>query len=584
MKRLLLPLFAGLAHAFLLLLAFPPIGLWPFTLVAIAPLAWFAVRSTRVNWKDAVAASLGASAFYWYQQQWAIEISTAGYFPLVMYLSIYPGLFVYLLNVLVRRYPRVPLSLLVPIAWTGLEWLRGEVVWDGYAWFLISHPLIENEFAPLAGSIVGAYGVGAFIASFVGFGFDFVARSGGSLRSKRRWLAIVTKLACGIAVLLTFLGMSVTAFFYAIYATAEPEIRVGIVQTNLPQSNKVAWELEQRKSDFARFLQLTREAAAKKPSLILWPETMFPGTFLQPFEDVDSRGRTLGSRSTAFTIALLRFQEEMGIPMLVGAIGTEKLRLEQLPDGKNSRFASDHRFNSVFLLKDGLVDPLRYDKIRLTPFGETMPYISSWPWLQEKLLSIGASGMSFDLNRGSTDRIGAFQFAPTVPSPAAKKPEIVRVVTPICFEITESSLCRKLVNRATQGRAKVLIANITNDGWFGSFDPARVEHQMAAQWRSLELGVAVVRAANTGISSVTEYGRGNGNRLINVDGRSARVDGILVENVALFRGTTFFREYGDLCWVFPIALGTLLILAFVRRTPNNSVAATGSSLPTGGSS
>lgn len=586
MKRLLLPLFAGLGHALLLLLAFPPIGLWPFTLLGIAPLVWFAVRPGRVSWKDAVAASLGASVFYWYQQQWALEISVAGYFPLVIYLSIYPGLFVYLLNLLRHRYPRAPLTLLVPIAWTGLEWLRGEVVWDGYSWFLISHPLIDAPVLSFCGSVIGAYGVGALVSACLGIVFDFLfpvpPRDSHQPRFRIRGMGPARLALCAL-ILAIYIGTTLLAASSLGYAVAEPEIRVGIVQTNLPQSNKVAWELEQRKADFSRFLQLTREAAAQKPSLILWPETMFPGTFLQPFEDVDSRGHSLGTRSTAFTIALLRFQEEMGIPMLVGAIGTEKLRLEQLPDGKDSRFASDRRYNSVFLLKNGRVDPLRYDKIRLTPFGETMPYISSWPWLQEKLLSIGASGMSFDLDRGSIDRIGAFQFSPTTPSPMSKRTEVVRVVTPICFEITESGLCRKLVKRAAQGRAKVLIANITNDGWFGSFDPARVEHQIAARWRSLELGVAVVRAANTGISSVTEYGRGNGNRLIDIDGRSSRVDGVLVENVALFRGTTFFREFGDFCWVFPAALAILLILAFVRRTPNNLRAATGSSLPTGGS-
>lgn len=583
MKRLLLPLFAGLAHALLLVLAFPPLGLWPVTLVAIAPLAWFGARTARVGWKDAVAVSIGASAFYWYQQQWAIEISTAGYIPLVLYLSIYPGLFSYLLNVVRRRFPRVPLSILVPIAWTGLEWLRGEVVWDGYAWFLLSHPLIHNVYASVAGSIVGAYGVGAFAASFVGFALDLALRPCDQSEPKRRRRAVVVNIACGTCVILAFAAISVKAFSYANYAAAEPEIRVGIVQTNLPQSNKVAWTLEQRKADFAHFLQLTRDAARKKPSVILWPETMFPGSFLEPFEDVDTQGRVLGTRMVSFADALLQFQREMDIPMLVGAIGADRLRLVPDADQRDSHFVSDRRFNSVFMLKGGKVDPLRYDKIRLTPFGETMPYISAWPWLQDRLLSIGASGMSFDLAMGTPDRIGAFEFAPTIPSPIAKRPEIVRVVTPICFEITESSLCRKLVNRAAQGRAKVLIANITNDGWFGSFDPARVEHQMAAQWRSLELGVAVVRAANTGISSVTEYGRAHGNRLIDIGGRSSRVDGVMVENVALFRGTTFYREYGDFCWLFPIALGGLLILAFRRGSPNNPVAATGSSLPTGGS-
>lgn len=583
MKRLLLPLFAGLAHALLLVLAFPPFGLWPATLVAIAPLVWIAVRPGRFGWRDGVAVALGASAFYWYQCQWAIAISTAGYIPLVLYLTIYPGLFSLLLGFLHRRLLRVPLNLLVPITWIGLEWLRGEAVWDGYAWFLLSHPLIDSPVLSFSGSIVGAYGVGAFVSSFNGIAFDLLGpRFAVTQTSPISLRNLIARVILSIGIAAAFVAISVSAVSSVIYATAEPEIRVGIVQTNIPQSNKVSWSFDQRKTDFAHFLKLTREAAQKKPSVILWPETMFPGTFLQPFEDVDVRGKSLGKRISNFANELLRFQTEIDIPMLVGAIGTENLRLVPDPDGRDSHFVSEHRFNSVFLLKHGAVEPLRYDKIRLTPFGETMPYISAWPWLQDKLLSIGASGMSFDLAMGTPDRIGAFEFAPTTPSPIAKRPEVVRVVTPICFEITESSLCRKLVNRAAQGRAKVLIANITNDGWFGNFDPARIEHQIAARWRSLELGVAVVRAANTGISSVTEYGRANGNRLIDINGRSSQIDGILVENVALFRGTTFFREYGDFCWLFPISLGSLLILAFRRGSPNNPVAETGSS-PTGGS-
>jgi len=116
-KRLLLPLFAGLAHALLLVLAFPPFGLWLAALVAIAPLVWIAVRPGRIGWREGVAIALGASAFYWYQCQWAIAISTAGYIPLVLYLTIYPGLVSLTLNFLHQRLPRVPLSLLVPIAW-----------------------------------------------------------------------------------------------------------------------------------------------------------------------------------------------------------------------------------------------------------------------------------------------------------------------------------------------------------------------------------------------------------------------------------------------------------------------------------
>ena len=42
------------------------------------------------------------------------------------------------------------------------------------------------------------------------------------------------------------------------------------------------------------------------------------------------------------------------------------------------------RFNSVVLVEPEQASvPPRYDKVVLTPFGETMPYIRAWPWLQD---------------------------------------------------------------------------------------------------------------------------------------------------------------------------------------------------------
>ena len=55
------------------------------------------------------------------------------------------------------------------------------------------------------------------------------------------------------------------------------------IQTNLPQSNKVEWTLEQQWADFGDFLMMTAEAwndvrgAGPPIDLVAWPETMVPG-------------------------------------------------------------------------------------------------------------------------------------------------------------------------------------------------------------------------------------------------------------------------------------------------------------------
>lgn len=570
---------AGLAHAALMAAAFAPVEFGWAALVVIVPLVWVALRNTRVSGadetsrlretlrsdrcrkRDAVMVGLGASAFYWWQQQWVMDISAAGYVPLVMYLAIYPALFVWLLSRLHGRFRRVPLAVLVPVVWTGLEWIRGEVVWDGYAWFLLGHPLIDTPLVAF-GPVVGAYGVGAWLAAAIGIVCDGLRAGDGLARTGRRWR--IASVAC--FVLLT------AAMLFVLFSqsrdAAKPKIRVGVVQTNLPQSNKIGWSAEQRERDFARFLDLTRRAAAgdggAAPDVIIWPETMFPGYFLEPLT-VTAPDGAKESRVTRYTAELLDVQRELGIPLLIGALGTKNLRLEPGADG--GQVAFDARFNSVFRIAEGRVGETRYDKIRLTPFGETMPYISSWPWLEKQLLSIGAAGMAFDLGRGRVETAGLFDFAVGKPDDIAALRGVVMMATPICFEITESGLCRTLVRAAKAKGGIPVLVNVTNDGWFGHWDPGRWQHLLAARWRAVELGVPVVRSANTGVSCfIDAFGRVDP---VVIGGASCRVEGIAVRDVRTPREATFFRTVGDLCWIFPIGLAGLVILAIVRRTPNN---------------
>ena len=133
--------------------------------------------------------------------------------------------------------------------------------------------------------------------------------------------------------------------------------------------------------------------------------------------------------------------ERTGVPLLVGSPSYVGLR----EDG--DRWAWDDHFNSVYLVPPtpiGATEPPRYDKLVLTPFGETMPGISHFEWLEQALLDFGARGMSFDLSAGET--VTRFE-TPTSTGGA------VRIATPICFEATVSWLCRRLVLAEASGRS-----------------------------------------------------------------------------------------------------------------------------------
>src|SRR5690606_22153106 len=107
---ILLILLTGLLHAALMATAFAPFGLWPCALVAVAPLAWIAVRLADQppavgGWRRLAAAlrlivlvALGVLPFNLYEQQWVANVSALGYPPMAFALSLFPGLFVVLLR------------------------------------------------------------------------------------------------------------------------------------------------------------------------------------------------------------------------------------------------------------------------------------------------------------------------------------------------------------------------------------------------------------------------------------------------------------------------------------------------------
>jgi apolipoprotein N-acyltransferase len=210
---------------------------------------------------------------------------------------------------------------------------------------------------------------------------------------------------------------------------------------------------------------------------------------------------TRALRCDEFARALMLVQKDLGIPMVVGALTIDGLRMER-NEGKIT-LGFDRKYNSALLIADGRIDPDRYDKHSLTPFGEAIPYAWRIPALQRAVLALGAGGMKFDLSWG--ERSGPLH-VPATPTTLTATPtpaKGVRFVTPICFEVVRSNLCRRLVHEGDPS-SPVLIVNISNDGWFTDWPEGRAQHFQIARWRSIELGVPMVRSVNTGVSGAID--------------------------------------------------------------------------------
>lgn len=527
---------AGLLHAALLAAAFAPFNLWFFAPFAVVPLFFVSRRYPGRLLSLSLGVWVGASVFWHWQMLWVLEVSPVGFLPLVAYLSLFPTLFVVLLARLRRRRPGVPVAGAAAVLWIGIEYLRGELLFDGYAWYFVAHPLIG--LAPTLGaSSLGAYGVGLAVLAPTLALFELA-------RSPSNKICRLQAVGC---VLLLALAFALGGLARLEPAAESRQIRLALVQTNIPQDNRTDWSTESRAETLKLFEEKTREAAARGASVVIWPETMFPGYFLD-----EASARNIAAddqihedfRGFVATVreSVLNLSAETGVSILVGAIAYENF--EFVRDDGELRDRFDRSFNSAFLVEGGRLTDQRYDKLHLTPFGEAMPYIEKVPGLQQRLLALGARGMSFDLSRGD---------APAVLKPAELG---VSLATPICFEITVAKVCRRLVREAP---GPVVLVNMTNDGWFGRAHHGREAHLLAARWRAAELGVPVVRAANTGISSVIDA---RGRVLDRLDPDET---GLLTADVPATTPQTAQSTVGDLPGIAALA-GALLvaILGFGR--------------------
>ncbi len=475
---------AGLVHSFAMAVAFPPMGTWVLAFVAVLPLAWAAEQGSARPIRTGFWVGLGVLPLWLFELAWLTNVTLLGYPLLSGALALFAGLFVWAMGRVRVRWPRIPMSASAGLIWASLEFLRGEVVLSGFPWLLAGQPLIDIPLG-LAASAFGVYFLSALVASWGAFIADML---GG--------VEVVFKavVAPVVFTLLATLG----GLFGGVGPEAGPKLVIAAVQTNVPQDNKIEWTLGRRLEDWIRFEELIDEAADMEPDVIVLPETMFPGLTVNPAgiaEEVAAGrpwdvelpdGDVVQVPTTWFYDRLLMKQTAIGVPVMIGVIGFDGLRIEEDASGEID-YDFDARFNSVRVVDGGAVRDARYDKMFLTPFGEVMPVISRWEWLEDQLVAIGARGMSFDLTAGVKPMRFRLQ---------ADEGEVA-VATPICFEATAADVCRKLVFDGGTRRAGLMI-NLTNDGWFSWWDGGRQQHEFVSRWRCVELGTPLV--ANTGIS------------------------------------------------------------------------------------
>jgi apolipoprotein N-acyltransferase len=278
-----------------------------------------------------------------------------------------------------------------------------------------------------------------------------------------------------------------------------------VVQGNIEQD--VKWSAVWIEQTIERYESLSRAAAADGAAVIVWPETAVPG------------GLELDPELRARVAALAR---ETRAALVVGGVGLS-LDLRGRPTAY---------YDSAFVFApDGELRG-RYDKTHLVPFGEYIPFQD---WLG-KILSAVARGIAqVGVESGGEPR------ALAIPLPDGRE---IRFGMPVCYELLFPDLVRHFA--ADGGRA--LLA-ITNDAWYGRTG-APYQFLAITELRAAETGLAVARAANTGVSAFID-GAGTTRVATPIFEPAWRVEDLPLHPDPA--ESTFYVRHGDLfvlgCWI-----------------------------------
>jgi apolipoprotein N-acyltransferase len=230
------------------------------------------------------------------------------------------------------------------------------------------------------------------------------------------------------------------------------DLKVGIVQLSLSQEEK--WDPDLMETNFNKYEeQLQILAREDSVALVIFPESAI-NTYL--LHEINLRRH------------IANMTRENKVNLVTGF--NDYVRDW---DGENFKY----RYHNSATLIDSFGNYHKtYNKIRLVPFGERIPFIEIFPFLENLNFGQGTFDSGDDYTRYN---LGDFCFGIT-----------------ICFEGAFPELNRGFVMEGAD-----FIINLTNDGWFRRSAVPR-EHARNYIIRAIENRTPVFRAANTGISYI----------------------------------------------------------------------------------
>ncbi|MBQ8287143.1 MAG: apolipoprotein N-acyltransferase [Clostridia bacterium] len=399
------------------------------------------------------------------------------------------------------------MPILFATVWTFSEWLQ-TLTWAGVPWARLAlsqtHSLAMIQSANLFGSLFVGFLI-ALVNGILGYAVYRLLDFGSGLRIaavSRAWKRLIPALGLSVAIVAANLAYGTLSIVVDRDGEEEADLSVGLIQGNIASGEKWDADAEDPLELHLRLSEKAVEAGAS--DLILWAETVINYPVKKSPYAVD--------RISAFAV-------KHGVHLFVGTFDRV--------DGKN--------YNAILcFFPDGSVEESPYGKQHLVPFGEYLPMEDLIRAVLPQLAGMNMYDSPISPGEGS----------------AILDTEYGKIGRLVCFD----SIYEPLARKSTADGAQILLLS-TNDSWYLD-SPAVYQHNAHAQLRAVENGRAILRAANTGISSlITRHGEVT-------DDLDPLVEGVIVGTATTSSHRTLYSYIGDL-WV-ALCFGFMLFEAGTR--------------------
>ena len=525
---MLLPL-ASVLSGLILYLAFPPFHFPILAWFAMVPLL-LAITGSRPFTSFLYAFIFGV-VFYTGIFYWIFDIQKYNILHhaiLGIYLCPLTGGFGMVISYLARKRNISTALWAAPFLWVAQEFIRSNLDFLALPWGLLAHSQYQQPLIIQIAGFTGSYGISFLIvlvnssitAAIYSLLIKFRTPQQTGIKSGLLPGSPVLILAASVFLLLTLLY----GYIETTRSISGRKINITVVQGNIEQSMK--WDEKFAPEIMKIYSSLTMKAAGQKPDLIVWPETATPRAI--------NRDRKLYDR-------VKHIATSANISLLLGSAQVQKFKVEG-SQVKNLKY-----LNSAYLISPDTnrKKDRRYDKIRLLPFGEYLPYKESIPWSYIGVPEVdyylpGQEFTIFDLND--------YRFGVTV-----------------CWENIFPDIVSGFVKKGAQ-----FIINLTNEAWFGE-SAAPYQFLSMSVFRAVENKIFIIRCANTGISCfIDPHGR-IVKRLEDESGKDIFIRGILNGSIVPRKSNTLYTQWGDwFAWLSILGLFIILLQSVLRKQKPHS--------------